>query len=259
MKRHPTLLGFCERFTGDSPRLDCSLCGLGCSTIDSFRTHVGGHLEQLALISFNSDEKVEEQLPISPMYHAASADVESFISSQSKFYSNVVFQSQTTSSPMRRLTERVETKYIRKTIQDSATNAGAKRPSMRGRGPSYNYMTDARKQVLNDEDIGQEADEKTLAKSLDQFKPRRTHAPPKNADFIGRVDEMNQIHTGTVSTWQDLCTQWRWRLRKECSRRRVHVQIREHLLLHLLGAGRDTDGLCGCLQSNRSINLATRR
>ena len=179
-----TLLGFSERLSGNTPDLGCTLCGFSCTGIDSYRTHVSGHLEQLALSSIDFDGKLEDEAPVSPKPQAASADyarLEEFIFSQSKFYPSTVFQQLFTSDGPAVHTAK-------------PVNEEIKRPAMQGRGLSYSFMSKARKQMAREGD--NEASVATTPSGPLPTHPKtiRTNAPPRNGDFVGRITDMDTIH-----------------------------------------------------------------
>lgn len=191
------LSSFCERFTGDLPNLDCALCALKCTSIDSFRTHVAGHLEQLALCSIEADEKAEDEIPASPIYQTASADyarLEEFVFSQSQYYSPDVFRGHVTNAaPKQALGQNIVSQWSRSEAGNSTRIEQSKRPPMPGRGPSYSFLSNARKQKAIELGIEHEPHKPPGASST----PRetvRTNPPPRNADFIGRIGDMDNVY-----------------------------------------------------------------
>ncbi len=180
-----TLLGFSERLSVDPPNLGCTLCGFPCTSVGSYRTHVSGHLEQLALSSIDADGKLEDEAPMSPKPQPASADyarLEEFVFSQSKFYPNTVFQQHSTSDGAAINTAK------------ASNQKQSKRPAMQVRGLSYTFMSKARKQRAGEGDNG--ASVATTPSGAFPTRPKtiRTNAPPRNSDFIGRITDMDTIH-----------------------------------------------------------------
>ena len=192
------LSNFCERFTSDPPGLDCALCALKCTSIDSFRTHVAGHLEQLALCSIEVDEKADEEMPASPIHQPASADyarLEEFVFSQSQYYSPDVFRQHVTDAAQKQTSgQNIFSQWSRSEASKSTRIEESKRPPMPGRGPSYSFLTNARKQKAKG--LGAEEEPHTPPEGASST-PRetvRTNPPPRNVDFIGRIGDMDNVH-----------------------------------------------------------------
>jgi NB-ARC domain len=184
-----TLSDFCKRFTDDPPDLDCALCALKCTSIDSFRIHVGGHLEQLALCSIEADEKVDEDVPASPIHQPASADyarLEEFVCSQSQYYSPDVFRE---ASGRNVFSQRSKDDVGKSTRIDES-----KRPSMPGRGPSYSFLSNARKQKAKEMGAEKTPHTPPVGAFSTISKTVRTNPPPRNVDFIGRIGDMDNVH-----------------------------------------------------------------
>ncbi|KAF7504984.1 hypothetical protein GJ744_001505 [Endocarpon pusillum] len=192
------LSSFCERFTGDPPDLDCALCALKCTSVDSFRTHVAGHLEQLALCSIEPDEKAEEELPASPIHQASSADyarLEEFVFSQSRYYSPDVFREHVTNAaPKQVFGQNIISQWSRSEAGKSTRIEKTKRPPMPGRGPSYSFLSNARKQKAKELGTEQEPQRPPVGATPPPRETFRTNPPPRNDDFVGRIGDLDNVH-----------------------------------------------------------------
>jgi hypothetical protein len=192
------LSNFCERFTGDPPDLDCALCALKCTSTDSFRTHVAGHLEQLALCSIEVDEKADEEIPASPIHQPASADyarLEEFVFSQSQYYSPDVFREHATDAAQRQASgQNIFSQWSRSEAGKLTRIEESKRPPMPGRGPSYSFLSNARKQRARELGAEEEPHTPPVGASSTPRETVRTNPPPRNADFIGRIGDMDNVY-----------------------------------------------------------------
>lgn len=195
---------FCERVTEDPPDLDCDLCALKCTSIESFRTHVGGHLEQLALCSIEADEET----PVSPIHQPTSADfsrLEEFIFSQSWYYSPDVFQEHVTHAAQKQdLGQNVFSQRSPSEAGKSTRMEQFKRPPMPGRGPSYSFLSNAQKQKAQKLDPEEGSQTPAMGASSARRETLRTNPPPRNVDFIGRVGDMDKVY-GELSRPGNVC------------------------------------------------------
>jgi NB-ARC domain len=184
---------FCEKPAQSAPDLSCALCALSCSSFDSFRVHVAGHLEQLALCSIETDEKAESEIPTSPAVRPASADyarLEEFVFSQSKYYPSALLQEHQLVSMEKQKLNQNTTMEAEKII----TVGKAKRPTIPGRGPSYSFLSDARQRKAREHGTAELAPATPSGSASHTPQTARTNSPPRNVDFVGRIGDMDNIH-----------------------------------------------------------------
>lgn len=206
----PALSQSCVKHTEILPaQVQCSLCHFDCS-FESYWSHVADHLEQLALTA------IENESPESPRGASVSQYegdkftlLQDFIQEQSERsniqqgrLNNPDFQPLPTpfmDSPQ------AQPKPSRPKMNSRCPSythmQSPSRPRMNSRGPSYTYMQRVRE--LKVEEAMRSAATTPLAqwKSVDPTTSAHsahsaicTLQPPQNPDFVGRINDLGNIH-----------------------------------------------------------------
>lgn len=190
----------------------CPLCNIKIFNAERFRSHLAGHLEQIALTSIQSE--TDEPVSASPTYPTTPSDY--------SYRSNLPMIDQFVSEGHRRLVAtgrdsqgrvlhgldkvhmdgRRVLNFQKDTIfpQNSAGALAGTRPKLTPRRSSYAYLEEARN--LKNTMTGQRSPSQDQS-SLQAMAPHaaspshictRTLAPPKNQDFVGRRNDLAKVH-----------------------------------------------------------------
>lgn len=210
-----TVAKLCSKYTNTIPdQAICSLCHFKCS-FDAYKNHVSSHLEQFALTALQSRELRHDDGFESP--RGATMTLE--YANKYTLLQDFILEQQHMSAPAKEIEAVPPIEQLTRTHLDPSrkepptTNSNSTsrptRPRLSSREFSYTYMQRVRE--LKAEDAAKSAATSPLAhwKSADPTASANsdreaicTLQPPRNPDFVGRINDMAIVHQSLQDSGQ---------------------------------------------------------